>query len=99
MKTDTMLFVYGAVFMFVAAVVALLLLAYLYLREKEKPAKKKPHAKSKARAAAQHAKKETPGKVPLIPPDIPRTLDTVKIIVEEKPDWVLRIIRRWLKQR
>ncbi len=99
MKTDTMLFVYGAVFMFVAAVVALLLLAYLYLREKEKPAKKKPHAKPKARAAAQQAKIETPGKVSPLPPDVPRTLGTVKIIAEEKPDWIINIIRRWLRQK
>ncbi len=98
MKTDTMLFVYGAVFMFVAAVVALLLLAYLYLREKEKPVEKKRPAKPKIPPVIQHAREE-PGKVPLIPPDIPRTLDTVKIIAEEKPDWVLKIVRRWLKQR
>ncbi len=108
MKGDTMLLAYGAVFILVAVVVTALLLAYFYLREKEEPAKdklenkkpamKKPSGKPKTPSVIQLAKEE-PRNVSPIPPDVPRTLGTIKIIAEEKPDWMLKIVRRWLKQK
>ncbi len=103
MKGDTTLLVYGAVFILVAVVVTALLLAYFYLREKEEPPKdklenKKPSGKPKTPSVVQLAKKE-PETVSPIPPDVPRTLGTIKIIAEEKPDWMLKIVRRWLKQK
>ncbi len=34
-----------------------------------------------------------------LPPEIPRTRETLKILAKEAPDMVIEVIRKWLKEK
>ncbi len=72
------------------------LAVYWYVSQKEegaKPSAPKPAAKAEA-------KKEEPQKAPPpfpLPPELPRTVGTVKLLAQEDPEVVANICKRWLR--
>ena len=68
---------------------------YLYLAHKEETPAKKPAAKKKDEPAAGAREKQPP--YPL-PPELPRTIATIKLLAQEDAEMVANICKRWLKE-
>ena len=89
----------------ILAAIALIVFAAIYFLAgdgEEPPPPPKPAAPppKPAETAAQKAATPRPVKPGgfVIPPFVPRTLSTIKIIAEERPDVILSIVRRWLRE-
>jgi hypothetical protein len=91
-------------FLIIFALAAILLSAglFYYYHTSEKTTKAKPKT-----AAASAPSKPPPAPVKIspkpgafvIPPFVPRNRETLKIIAEERPDLILKIVKNWLQKK
>jgi flagellar biosynthesis/type III secretory pathway M-ring protein FliF/YscJ len=97
---------YLVVLMFVAALIISAALFY-YVYTTRRPGKKKTSGRKtatrpkqvslKAQHPATQTKSAKPGAL-VLPPFAPRNRDTLKIIAEERPDVIVKIVRKWLRE-
>jgi flagellar biosynthesis/type III secretory pathway M-ring protein FliF/YscJ len=89
----------------VALVISASLLIYYFI-SRTKPAIKKPlQKKQMAKPAAQKegvstSKSVQTVNIPIleIPPHIPRTLETIKIMAQERPEIISKVVRKWMDE-
>jgi flagellar biosynthesis/type III secretory pathway M-ring protein FliF/YscJ len=93
------LFVGFIILLTVTLVVAML--ALLFMPGKKPKTQKKIEVPKieKRKKAARPKFKETPSGEIIIPKEIPRTIDTIKVMTQESPDLVVGIIKNWLREK
>lgn len=100
----------GILFFFVLSLIAAYFVYSLLIRQRSKTKRRvKPKAKVKARTSpkaslakprtqAASAQTQTRYRYEL-PPEIPRDINTIRIIAKEDPNIIIDIIRMWMRQR
>lgn len=93
------------IFFFVALSLFTAFIIYTFLTSKKPKHKKKPKARPKAIPVKPHSQvavrapqRPVRSKYEL-PPDVPRDINTLRIIAKEDPEIIIDIIRKWMKQR
>lgn len=93
------MFVGFVIILSVALVVALL--ALLFMPGKKPKTGKKievPKIEKRKKAATPKFKETQNGEI-IIPKEIPRTINTIKVMTQESPDLVVGIIKSWLREK
>lgn len=85
--------IYGILFLTVITVIIGAGGLYMWFT-REKPVKKAPPAR-KTTFTPEHGKRK-PGTV-YIPPEVPRTVGTIKQMVKEDPKLIENVLREWIK--
>lgn len=93
------MFVGFVIMLTVALVVALL--ALLFMPGKKPKTGKKievPKIEKRKKAATPKFKVMPSGEI-IIPKEIPRTIESIKVMTQESPDLVVSIIKSWLREK
>mgnify|MGYP001226296535 FL=1 len=100
----------GVLFFFVLSLTASLILYFFLVRNRPKARRRgKPKAKSitspkaslikpQTQATPLETQTQTPYRYEL-PPEIPRDINTLKIIATEDPNIIIDIVRKWMRER
>jgi len=84
---------YGILFIAVVVIIVIAGGSYMWIT-REKPAPKKP---PRPKRALTHQRKDQEGKGVYIPPEVPRTVGTIKQIAEGEPELIEDVLRGWIK--
>lgn len=88
-------YIYALVLLLVLALAASVAV-YFYITHKEEEPAKKPAAQPAAKTEGAKAAGQEPP-YPL-PPELPRTIATIKLLAREDPEIVANICKRWLRK-
>ncbi len=102
----------GILFFFIVSLIAAYTIYLFLIRQKPKEKRRvKPKAKVRAKTSpkaslvkpltqAASVRTQTPTRYRYeLPPEIPRDINTIRIIAKEDPNIIIDIIRMWMRQR